>query len=650
MSYAIKMIEVECDDGVHDFPKGISAGEVVKEIHGKKSGAIAALVNGEEKDLSYSLQKNCEIDIIKDDSDEGLYIMRHSCAHLLAQAVTELFPEAKPTIGPPIEHGFYYDFFMNPINEEDLKTIEKRMKELVKKNIRIEREEYDNKALRNMFSDNSFKMEIMDDKIGHDVGSSAYRQGNFVDLCRGPHVESTAKLRWFKLTSTSQAYWRADAKREPLVRIYGMCYASKNDLKERKIQLAEAEKRDHKKIGKEMNLYMINELIGKGLPVWLPNGEIIKSEIERFAVETENTYGYERVTTPVLGKQQLFETSGHLPHYAESMYPPIEMDDGTYYLKAMNCPMHHLIYRNKKRSYRELPIRIAEYGTVYRNELSGTLAGLLRVRMLSMNDAHIYCTLEQVAQEFANNIQMVQEYYSAFGFDDYHFRLSLWDPENTEKYIDQPKNWETTQNHLREILDNLNVKYEESIGEAAFYGPKVDIQFTTLLGREESMSTIQLDFAAKERFGLSFMDESGTENNEVFVIHRAPLSTHERFVAFLTEHWAGNFPTWLSPIQAQIITISEKHNDYGTKLENKLKDANIRVKADYSDHTIGKKIRMHRKMRPAYMIIIGDEESQNNTVSIRARDGNQKNGIPVEEFITNLASENSSRKKKLELI
>ena len=650
MSYAIKMIEVECDDGVHDFPKGISAGEVVKEIHGKKSGAIAALVNGEEKDLSYSLQKNCEIDIIKDDSDEGLYIMRHSCAHLLAQAVTELFPEAKPTIGPPIEHGFYYDFFMNPINEEDLKTIEKRMKELVKKNIRIEREEYDNKALRNMFSDNSFKMEIMDDKIGHDVGSSAYRQGNFVDLCRGPHVESTAKLRWFKLTSTSQAYWRADAKREPLVRIYGMCYASKNDLKERKMQLAEAEKRDHKKIGKEMNLYMINELIGKGLPVWLPNGEIIKSEIERFAVETENTYGYERVTTPVLGKQQLFETSGHLPHYAESMYPPMEMDDGTYYLKAMNCPMHHLIYRNKKRSYRELPIRIAEYGTVYRNELSGTLTGLLRVRMLSMNDAHIYCTLEQVAQEFANNIQMVQEYYSAFGFDDYHFRLSLWDPENTEKYIDQPKNWETTQNHLREILDNLNVQYEESVGEAAFYGPKVDIQFTTLLGREESMSTIQLDFAAKERFGLSFMDESGTENNEVFVIHRAPLSTHERFVAFLTEHWAGNFPTWLSPIQAQIITISEKHNDYGTKLENKLKDANIRVKADYSDHTIGKKIRMHRKMRPAYMIIIGDEESQKNTVSIRARDGNQKNGIPVEEFITNLASENSSRKKKLELI
>ena len=650
MSYAIKMIEVKCGDEVHNFPEGISAGEVIKEISGKKSGAIAALVNNVEKDLSHNLKQNCEISIISDDSDEGLYIMRHSCAHLLAQAVTELFPDAKPTIGPPIEHGFYYDFYMNPINEDDLRKIEKLMKQYVKKNIKIEREEYDNKALREMFSENQFKMEIMDDKIGHDVGSSAYRQGNFVDLCRGPHVESTSKLKWFKLTSTSQAYWRADAKKEPLVRIYGMCYATKDALKERERQLAEAEKRDHKKIGKEMNLYMINELIGKGLPVWLPNGEILKTEIEKFAIETENKYGYERVTTPVLGKQELFETSGHLPHYAESMYPAMEMDDGTYYLKAMNCPMHHLIYRNTKRSYRELPVRIAEYGTVYRNELSGTLSGLLRVRMLSMNDAHIYCTLDQIAQEFAHNIKMVQEYYSAFGFDNYHFRLSLWDPENSDKYIDQPDNWETTQNHLRNILNDLKVNYVESIGEAAFYGPKVDIQFTTLLGREESMSTIQLDFAAKDRFNLTFMDETGTENNGVFVIHRAPLSTHERFVAFLTENCAGNFPTWLSPIQVQIITISEKHNLYAREIEKKLLDSKIRVKSDYSDNTIGKKIRMHRKIRPAYMIIIGDDEIENNTVSIRARNGDQKNNISVKEFITKITKENKTRNKELELV
>jgi threonyl-tRNA synthetase len=321
----------------------------------------------------------------------------------------------------------------------------------------------------------------------------------------------------------------------------------------------------------------------------------------------------------------------------------MEMDDGTYYLKAMNCPMHHLVYRNKKRSYRDLPLRIAEYGTVYRNEMSGTLAGLLRVRMLSMNDAHIYCTLDQVAQEFASNIKMVQDYYSAFGFENYYFRLSLWDSENTDKYIDQPENWEATQNHLRQILDSLEVPYIESVGEAAFYGPKVDIQFTTAIGREESMSTIQLDFAAKERFGLEYTDETGTSNGEVFVIHRAPLSTHERFVAFLTEHWSGNFPTWLSPVQVQIITISEKHKDYARKVAEKMKKSGVRVKIDDSDNTIGKKIRVHRKMRPAYMAIIGDDEVENITISVRSRRGAQKNGIPLDGFISEIVSEINNR-------
>ena len=637
------------DKNTNNYEIGTSAEDIVKNTYGRKSGAVAILIEGIEYDLSHKIVEDCKIDLIKDDSNEGLYILRHSCAHLLAQAVTELFPNAKPTIGPPIDDGFYYDFYMDPINDEDLKKIEKKMKELVKKNISIIKEEHDNTTLRKMFSKNQFKIEIIDEKIGQEIGSTAYRQGDFVDLCKGPHVSSTSKLQWFKLTSTSQAYWRADSKRDSLVRIYGMCYANKTDLKERERQLREAALRDHKKIGKEMDLYMINELIGKGLPIWLPNGEILKNQIEKYANETEELYGYEKVTTPVLAKKQLFETSGHLPHYAESMYPPMEMDDGTYYLKAMNCPMHHLIYSNKKRSYRELPLRIAEYGTVYRNELSGTLSGLLRVRMLSMNDAHIYCTLEQIAQEFAHNIKMIQDYYETFGFDNYHFRLSLWDPENTDKYIDQPENWKTSQNHLRQILNDLGVKYEESIGEAAFYGPKVDIQFTTLLGREESMSTIQLDFAAKDRFGLTFMDDSGTENSEVFVIHRAPLSTHERFVAFLTENWAGNFPTWLSPIQVQLITISEKHNEYAATIEKQLKELGIRVKADYSDHTIGKKIRMHRKMRPAYMAIIGDDEVKNKAISIRARNGNQKNGILVETFLEKIKYEIDSRSKTLEL-
>ena len=614
------MLKISLPDGLsHEYASGTTVGEIVRNAYGKKSGAVAALVDGEERDFSYILEQDCDIEPILGDTEAGRYILRHSCAHLLAQAVVEIYPDAQPTIGPPIENGFYYDFKMDPVGDGDLKKIEKKMQEHIRANHTLTREEHDNRTLRDMFAGNPFKIEIMNDKIGMDIGSSAYRQGDFVDLCLGPHVPSTSYLRWFKLTGTSQAYWKGDSSKESLVRIYGMCFSSKDELRERERQIEEAKKRDHKKIGKEMELYMIDEMIGKGLPVWLPNGEILKSEIERFAIETEEHYGYQRVTTPVLAKRQLFEASGHLPHYADGMYPPMEMDDGTYYLKAMNCPMHHLVFNNKKRSYRDLPLRIAEYGTVYRNELSGTLAGLLRVRMLSMNDAHIYCTIDQVAQEVGSNVKMVQDYYAAFGFEDYSFRLSLWDPEKTDKYIDQPENWKKSEDRLRQIMDDLGVDYTESVGEAAFYGPKVDIQFKTALGREESMSTIQLDFAAKERFGLSYMDENGNQNDEVLVIHRAPLSTHERFVAFLTEHWMGNFPTWISPTQVQIITISERHSDYAGEVASRLKEHKVRVTVDDSDSTIGRKIRTHRKMRPAYMLIIGDGEAADGTVSIRAR-------------------------------
>ena len=647
----MSMITVDVGaDGAHEYASGISAGEVILNVHGKRSGAVAALIDGVERDFSFVLDSDCSLELINGESEAGLYILRHSCAHLLAQAVVEMFPDAKPTIGPPIDHGFYYDFHMDPIGDTELRAIEKKMNQHIRSNHTIIREEMDNDSLRDMFADNKFKIEIMDDKIGHDVGSSAYRQGDFVDLCRGPHVPATSHLRWFKLTSTSTAYWRADSKRESLVRIYGMCYATKDGLKERQRQIEEAGKRDHKKIGKEMELYMIDELIGKGLPVWLPNGEILKSEIERYAVETEEAYGYDRVTTPVLAKQELFECSGHLPHYADSMYPPMEMDDGTYYLKAMNCPMHHLIFRNKKRSYRELPLRIAEYGTVYRNELSGTLSGLLRVRMLSMNDAHIYCTLDQVGDEVRANVQMVSDYYRTFGFENFHFRLSLWDPENTEKYIGEGSNWEATQNHLRRILDEMEMPYVEAVGEAAFYGPKIDIQFTTALGREESMSTIQLDFAAKDRFELSYKDETGEENGDVFVIHRAPLSTHERFVAFLTEHWIGNFPTWLAPVQVQVITISEKQREYAGVVREALTAAGVRVRVDDSDATIGKKIRMHRKMRPAYMLILGEEEAAGSTVSIRARNGDQAKCVSLDEFVASIFAEITNRERELSIV
>ena len=645
------MLKISLPDSLsHEYASGTTVGEIVRNAYGKKSGAVAALVDGEERDFSYVLEQDCDIEPILGDTEAGRYILRHSCAHLLAQAVVEIYPDAQPTIGPPIENGFYYDFKMDPVGDGDLKKIEKKMQEHIRANHTLTREEHDNRTLRDMFAGNPFKIEIMNDKIGVDIGSSAYRQGDFVDLCLGPHVPSTSYLRWFKLTGTSQAYWKGDSSKESLVRIYGMCFSSKDELRERERQIEEAKKRDHKKIGKEMELYMIDEMIGKGLPVWLPNGEILKSEIERFAIETEERYGYQRVTTPVLAKRQLFEASGHLPHYADGMYPPMEMDDGTYYLKAMNCPMHHLVFNNKKRSYRDLPLRIAEYGTVYRNELSGTLAGLLRVRMLSMNDAHIYCTIDQVAQEVGSNVKMVQDYYAAFGFEDYSFRLSLWDPEKTEKYIDQPENWKKSEDRLRQIMDDLGVDYTESVGEAAFYGPKVDIQFKTALGREESMSTIQLDFAAKERFGLSYMDENGNQNDEVLVIHRAPLSTHERFVAFLTEHWMGNFPTWISPTQVQIITISERHSDYAGEVASRLKEHKVRVTVDDSDSTIGRKIRTHRKKRPAYMLIIGDGEAADGTVSIRARNGDQRNGVPLEEFIVGVTEEINNRSSKLSLV
>ncbi len=646
----MSIVMVQVNHEQHEYSVGISVGEIVKNVFGKKSNIVAALVDGKERDFSYGIENDCNLEPIHGNSNNGSYIIRHSCAHLLAQAVTELYPDAKPTIGPPIEHGFYYDFFMEPIGDDGLKMIEKRMNEHIRKNHSIIREEIENEELRRIFSDNKFKIQIMDEKIGDEMESSIYRQGDFVDLCIGPHVPSTSYLRWFKLTSTSQAYWKGDREKESLVRIYGMCYSTKEELKQRQKQIQEAEKRDHKKIGREMELYMIDEMIGRGLPVWLPNGEIMKSEIEKFALETEDSYGYVRVTTPVLGKKELFEASGHLPHYADGMYPPMEMDDGEYYIKAMNCPMHHRIYTSKKRSYRDLPLRIAEYGTVYRNELSGTLAGLLRVRMLSMNDAHIYCTLNQVASEVEANILMAKEYYDTFGFENYHLRLSLWDEEKKDKYIDQPENWKSTQNYLREILDNLDMEYEEVKGEAAFYGPKIDIQFKTALGREESMATIQLDFAAKERFDLSFMDETGTENGEVFVIHRAPLSTHERFAAFLLENTAGNLPTWLSPIQVQAITISEKHKQYANEVKTLLETAGVRVKLDDSDNTIGKKIRTHRKMRPAYMVIIGDDEQKARTVSIRARDGRQKNGVSLNDFIADIFAEITNRSKTLDII
>lgn len=566
--------------------------------------------------------------------------IRHSCAHLLAAAVIKLWPDTKRTIGPPTEDGFYYDFdFSHPITEEDLPKIEKKMREILPTWKNFERNEVTKEQAKKEFADNPYKLELIDEFSSQGQKLTLYKSGDYVDLCRGGHVNNPKEeLKNFKLLKLAGAYWRGDSKNKMLTRIYATAFSTKTELEQYLNQIEEAKKRDHKVLGEQLELYMIHELVGKGLPIWLPKGDTIKREIEKFAVETEEKYGYVRVSTPHLAKEELFMKSGHLPHYEKTMYPKMVMDDGTYYLKAMNCPIHHLIYNKGLRSYRELPLRIAEYGTVYRNELSGTLAGLLRVRMLSMNDAHIYCTKDQIASEIESLITMVSDYFKIFGLKDYYFRLSLWDSRNKEKYIDEPDNWKHAEEALRKILKKLNINFVEAKDEAAFYGPKIDIQYKAVTGREETMSTIQLDFAAKKRFELRYIDKNNTFNNEVFVIHRAPLSTHERFVAFLIEHYAGRFPLWLSPVQVAIVTVADKHKEYAKELYDELVNNKIRVELDDRSESIGKKVRDNMTKKINYLITVGDKEIESGKLAVRTRD-NKVIETGKNEFIKKLLEE-----------
>lgn len=626
------------DGGKKEYDSGITGMEIAKQIgEGLARAALAVKLNDKLIDLDRPIEESGSFSILT--FKEGMEIFRHSSAHLLASAVLELYPKAKPTIGPAVEEGFYYDFDMPPLKPEDLEKIEKKMKERAEKDEKSERIELTKEKAKEMFKDNPYKLELIEEA---EEPLSAYKHGDFVDLCRGPHIPRMGMIKAIKLTKLAGAYWRGDAKNKQLQRIYGISFPDKKQLKEYLKMIEEAEKRDHKRLGK--GLFMISEMIGKGLPVWLPKGEVLKKQIEDFAIETERKAGYVRVTTPHVAKEELFLKSGHLPHFEHGMYPKMEMDDGTYYLKAMNCPMHHLIYKHLPRSYRELPLRIAEYGTCYRNELSGTLSGLLRVRMLTMNDAHIYCTREQIGSEIAAVIKMIQDYYKVFGFEDYYFRLSLWDPNNKEKYIDEPENWEDTQQMLKKSLQDMGCKFEEAVGEAAFYGPKVDVQFKMVTGREETMSTVQLDFSAKERFELSYADKDGTENKDVFVIHRAPLSVHERFAAFLIEHFAGKFPLWLNPVQVRILPITDRHNDYAYEVSKRLEEAGLRVEVDDKALTTNKKIREAELSKVNYILVVGDKEVGANTVNVRTRDNNVIGEKNVDEFIQQLVEEVRTKK------
>ncbi len=599
--------------------------------------------------------------------EKKLKKIRHSLAHLLAAAVLKKYPQTKLGIGPVIENGFYYDFLLpQPITNKNLKELENLIKQFIKEKLPFKKERITYLQAKKIFKDQPFKLELIKEFKKEKRALTIYKTGEtFLDLCEGGHIKNTKEInpQAFQLTHIAGAYWRGDEKNPMLTRIYGVAFENEKELNEYLKTLEEIKLYDHREIGKKQKLFFFEELVGPGLPIWLPNGTIIKEEIEKFAKETEEKAGYLRVSTPHLAKDKLFQISGHLPYYQEDMFPPVKLDDGNYYLKAMNCPIHHLIYKSEPRSYRDLPLRLAEYGTVYRNELSGTLAGLFRVRMLSMNDAHIYCRKDQIEEEFKKVMEIILYYFKIFGLKNYSFRLSCWDPKNKEKYVNEPKNWQFAQNKLRQVLKNLKVGFYEAKNEAAFYGPKVDIQYKNLLKKEaafygpkvdiqyknllkkeETMSTIQLDFLAKKRFNLTYHDKNGRLNNEVFVIHRAPLSTHERFIGYLIEHYRGQWPLWLAPLQVRILPISEKYLGHAQKILKILKENQIRSEIASARETLSKNIYQSEIEKIPYLIILGEKEIKNNFLTIRQRHQKQNQQVTLEEFLKTILEEIKNKK------
>jgi threonyl-tRNA synthetase len=578
--------------------------------------------------------------------DSQLYKIRHSAAHVMAQAVMEMFPDGKVTIGPPVENGFYYDFDLpRNLTPEDLEQIEKRMRQIVQGKHEFRKTVVSAEEAKKIFANQPYKLELIEglekggtDEYGNPLKEkpeiSIYQQDTFVDLCRGPHVASTKEIKQdaFKLMSIAGAYWRGDEKNKMLQRVYGTAWENKDQLKEYLHQLEEAKKRDHRKLGKDLEIFIFDEEVGPGLPLWLPNGGILIEELEKLAKEMEEQAGYVRVRTPNITKEDLFVRSGHLPYYAESMYPPMELEGVKYYIKPMNCPMHHKIFGAKQRSYRDLPVRLAEYGTCYRYEKSGELFGLMRVRSMQMNDAHIYCSEEQFEQEFMGVIDLYHKYFEIFSIDKYVMRFSLHAKQGLgKKYVDNERLWLKTEDMVRRAMTNGNVPFVEQQDEAAFYGPKIDVQIWSVIGREFSLATNQVDFAVPERFDLKFVNKEGGEDIPL-CIHRAPLSTHERMVGFLLEHYAGNFPVWLSPEQVRVIPITDGQNDYALQIEKELRAQGIRVSADLSAQRMNAKIRGAQLMKVPYMLVVGDNEMKAGQVSLRGRDGSQENNIPLGEF------------------
>jgi threonyl-tRNA synthetase len=580
-----------------------------------------------------------------------LYAIRHSVAHCLAAVVLEFFPDAKLGVGPPIEDGLYYDFLLpRNLTPEDLEKIETRMKEFIGENHDFVGTKVSADEARKLFANQPFKLELIDQfeqearEAGEELNLTTYQVGPFLDLCRGGHVKNTKKIKAnaVKIMSVAGAYWRGDENREQLQRIYATAWEKQKDLEDYLWRLEEAEKRDHRKLGEELDIFTIAPEVGKGLPLWLPNGTIIKEELENWAKETERKWGYQRISTPHITKEDLFFKSGHLPYFAEDMYSPMEIEGEKYYLKPMNCPMHHVVYLSRKHSYKELPIRYAEYGTVYRYERSGQLFGLMRVRALTQNDAHIYCREDQAIEEFLRIMQLHEYYYKALGINEYHLVLSLRDPEKKEKYHDDDEMWEKAESITREAAEKSGIPFIEDVGGAAHYGPKVDFVIKSAIGREFSISTNQVDLYMPKRFGLTFTNNQG-EEEYVVVQHRAPLGSHERFVGFLIEHFAGAFPTWLSPVQVRVLAVKEQVDDYAMRVRDELFEAGFRADWVEADEPLGNRIRKAKLEKIPYILVVGDEDVDANTAGVNPRGGDVRRGVPITQFVGDLQKEVDSK-------
>ena len=644
------MIQITLPDGsVREYQQGSTAMDIAKSIsEGLARKVLAAKVNDEVWDASRPINNDASLKLLTWDDADAKSTFWHSSAHLMAEAVDATFPGVKFWVGPAVEKGFYYDMDLGDkkITEDDLLVLEKKMNALAKQNNVFVRKAIPKKEALQYFTekDDEYKLDLLQNLTDGEI--TFYTQGSFTDLCRGPHIPHTGFIKAIKLTSVAGAYWKGDEKNKQLTRVYGVSFPAQKELDEYLLMLEEAKKRDHRKLGKELGIYTMDDDVGQGLPLWLPNGTIIIEELEKLAKETENAAGYKRVVTPHIAKESMYLTSGHLPYYADSMFPPMEMDGTKYYLKAMNCPHHHKIFDAEPKTYKDLPYRIAEYGTCYRYEQSGELFGLMRVRCLHMNDAHIYCSKEQFAAEFRAVNDMYIKYFKIFGVDKYVMRLSLHDPAKLgQKYVDEPELWKETEAMVREVLISSNIPYIEVQDEAAFYGPKIDVQIWSTIGREFTLATNQVDFNSGNKFKLSYITKDNSTDVPL-IIHRAPLGTHERFIGFLLEHYAGKFPVWLAPLQVKILPISDKFMDYANTILKTLKNADIRAEIDDRNEKIGKKIRDTELAKVPYMLVIGEKEMNENAVAVR-RQGKGDAGVKgLEEFTQNLLKEIKERREE----